>query len=182
MRVGKRGDLTAERLRGLLDYNPDTGVFTWRTRELRAGRMAQYDKTWNVRWAGRVAGCKYSKGRGSVYLEIVIDYVHHDAHRLAWLYVHGEHPKHQIDHRDRDGTNNAIANLRDVSTYVNSINKGLRSDNTSGRVGVRWVEKQARWLAQIHIGGRGIFLGYHNRFDDACAARAKAESVYQADK
>jgi HNH endonuclease len=75
-------ELTAERLRDLLHYAAETGMFTWKhTRCARAK-------------AGQRAGCKNDKR----YIIIRVDGRIHLAHRLAWLYVHGVWPKDQIDH------------------------------------------------------------------------------------
>ena len=71
--------LTAERLRQLLYYAPETGLFYWR---LSQGSVA----------AGTEAGTWHGNG----YRKIHINGVPHLAHRLAWLYVHGEHPTGEI--------------------------------------------------------------------------------------
>jgi hypothetical protein len=75
-------ELTAERLREVLNYNPGTGVFTWR---VQTGRRAP---------VGAIAGCITWYG----YIAIKIDCCRHLAHRLAWFYVTGAWPKDQIDH------------------------------------------------------------------------------------
>jgi hypothetical protein len=96
--------LTAERLRELLDYDPETGVFT---RRITTGR--------NRRWK---AGDKVS-GRPSAttgYLGIGIGKRRYAAHRLAWLWMTGEWPKNLMDHRDCDRTNNRWVNLREVGS------------------------------------------------------------------
>ena len=87
--------LTAERLRQLLDYSPETGLFYWR---VKRGSVA----------AGTEAGTWHGNG----YRKIHIDGVPHLAHRLAWLYVHGEHPTGEIDHRNGNPADNRISKLR----------------------------------------------------------------------
>lgn len=98
-------DITQERLRELVHYDPATGIFT-RTKD-----------HWCTK-AGEVAGTKNREGRlcfrvdGSLYL----------AHRLAWLYMHGVWPTGVIDHMNGDCADNRIANLRDVPRVVNQQN------------------------------------------------------------
>jgi hypothetical protein len=149
--------LTAERLRAVLRYEPETGVFTWR--HARRGVVA-----------GSIAGC-LSKESG--YVLICIDGCLYRAHRLAWLYVKRQWPPRLLDHRDRDRANNRWTNIRMADDKQNSENTSLRSDNESGIRGVAW--NRGRWRARIFSGGREIHLG---RFDDllsAAGARLAAE-------
>jgi len=147
-----RDILTAERLRSILSYDPETGIFTWK------------HKSRNT-WPGKVAGCK-NKALG--YIIIGIDGTEHYAHRLAWLYVYGTWPGGVIDHRDTDRSNNRIANLRDTSRSVNQQNiRKPRAHGTSGFLGVTWHKQTGRWKAQISVKGRNRHLGL---FDDPVEA------------
>jgi hypothetical protein len=78
--------LTAERLRAVLEYEPESGVFVWKPRA--------DNPQWNARYADRRAGCIDPDG----YRRIAIDGVRHRASRLAYLHVIGEHPADEIDH------------------------------------------------------------------------------------
>jgi hypothetical protein len=88
--------LTSERLRELVDYDTATGVFV---RRQRPGRGA---------CSGRVAG---SLNKRTGYIDIGVDGCSYLAHRLAWLYVHGEWPACYLSFRDGNKANVAIANL-----------------------------------------------------------------------
>ncbi len=123
--------LTQDRLRELLHYDPDTGVFTNRVKRSR--------KT----IAGAVAGC-LSRGRVVIRLDGRL----HLAHRLAWLYVHGRWPSMDVDHIDGNAQNNRLHNLRDVPHQVNIQNqRRARADNTVGLLGVS--KRGGKFLAQI---------------------------------
>lgn len=138
--------LTVGILRQLLDYDPATGVFTWKVTRPRAT-------------AGSVAGSISEKG----YRIIGLCGRLYKAHRLAWLYMRGEWPVDQIDHINGIKDDNRIANLRDVTNRVNAQNlKGPRSDNTSGFLGVRSQKtpKARKWTAKIVVDGRHVHLGY----------------------
>jgi hypothetical protein len=131
-------DLIAERLRQLLRYSPETGRFYWR---VSRGGVA----------AGTEAG---SRSQTHGYRVIGIDGAFHLAHRLAWLYVHGRHPG-EIDHINRNPTDNRIANLREISRRENSWNRAAR-----GRSGIKGVRARGRnWLARITGNGKEIHLG-----------------------
>lgn len=154
--------LTHERLTELLEYNQDTGEFTWKIR--KANRV-------NI---GDIAGTVYSPaGRNTSYRHIMIDGRGYRAHRLAWFYTYKEWPKQQIDHIDRDGLNNAISNLRDVSNGENQMNTGVPKNNTSGVKGVYWLKDRGQWASSIKVGGRTIRFGiFNNLFDAACARKS----------
>jgi len=135
--------LTAARLRELLHYDRATGVFTWRVRA--SSRAAAGDRAGFSREDGyRLIGID-----GRIYLE----------HRLAWLYVTGEWPVNDVDHRDRDPSNNKWRNLRAATHSQNHFNRAKPANNTSGYKGVVWHKKCQMWQAQIKREGRNHYLG-----------------------
>ena len=138
-----RDTLTQARLKELLHYDPDTGVFTWL---VNRGRKAK---------AGDRAGMITDKG----YNSICVEGLNHFAHRLAWLYVHGEHPSGIMDHINTVRSDNRISNLRIVTYQENAQNRIVaRSDNTSGFLGVaRMGHKFQSWITlpskkRLHLG------------------------------
>jgi hypothetical protein len=153
--------VTQDRLKELFDYAPQTGDFI----RILAVSSAK---------AGDVAGTIQGKG----YLGFNIDNRHYLAHRLAWLYMYGEWPKHQIDHIDGNKTNNRIENLRDVDNSENHRNTKVNSNSTTGILGVCWCSEANKWRAYIHIGGRQKRLGSFDDIADAAKARAEAEKKY----
>lgn len=82
--------LTAERLRSLIDYAPETGRFAWKPRNGRGGSWCNL-----TRHPG-----SFSKQTG--YLTIRVDKELYQAHRLAWLHHFGEWPHADIDHLNGD--------------------------------------------------------------------------------
>ena len=135
--------ITQQRLKQLLDYDPTTGIFTWK---VRRGGSAK---------AGSVAGCKKFDG----YNYIKIDDKPCAAHRLAWLFIHGKFPNDQIDHINGVRDDNRIENLRDVDQFTNARNIAKRNDNTSGITGVCWHKVRNKWESRINIDGRKLHLG-----------------------
>ena len=155
--------LTCEILRKFVNYDPNTGLLTWR---LRATRTAEPGKP-----LGSVVGKLPDKG----YIVITLFGTTYQAHRLAWLHYHGQFPEKQIDHIDHDRTNNKIANLRESSLHTNMKNKSLYTTNTTGYSGV--TLKGTSWLARIGVNGTKVLLGAFRTFDEAVAARKAAEKL-----
>ena len=160
-----RPELSAEYLRSILHYDPDTGIFTWKVRTSSRAK------------AGDTTGCPDGHG----YLLIRLQSRLHKAHRLAWFYVYGSWPNDQIDHINRNKTDNRIANLREVTNKQNQQNASKRSDNTSGHPGVSWYKRDSKWQARIKHNQKDTHLGYFENLEEAIAARKAAEKLYWAD-
>lgn len=163
--------ITADRLRECVDYDPDTGLFTWRDRPLSHFKRAQSHAAWRATCFGKPFGSILSTG----YRRAIIDGERYLEHRLAWFYVYGVWPEEQIDHLNGDRTDNRIANLRCVSNAENHRNLTLFRNNTSGVAGVRFDKRYGTWKAVIWDSGRPVHLGSFLRKDDAVAARRDAE-------
>jgi len=155
--------VTQHRLKEVLDYNPETGVFTWR-------------KTNNQINKGAIAGSPSSCG----YIRFTVDGMRYAAHRLAWLYVYGEYPETDIDHVNRIRSDNRISNLRTASRAENCQNASKRKSNSSGVVGVCWNIGHKKWQARIMHNGKSIHLGYYEKIEDAASARLSAKRKYHA--
>jgi HNH endonuclease len=146
--MSERGELTAERLRELLHYDPETGVFIRRVAVGRHGRCR----------AGTVAGRGVGEYRG-----IGIERKTYTAHRLAWLWVTGKWPECQIDHINCDPADNRWCNLREATQSQNQANRRVRqANNTSGFNGVRRYKGSKGWHARIRIEGEEKYLGCFN--------------------
>lgn len=167
-------EVTAETFRPVIDYDPDSGLFTWRER--------RGDHGWSRKNAGKQAGAISAHGKKDNvihYIRIRVFGQDFYAHRLAWLFVHGEWPaQSEIDHINGDTLDNRIANLRLASRADNGHNQGLRRNNKSGVKGVTWDAQRCRWYASITIDGKSKSLGRHEEFADAVAARRAAEEEY----
>jgi hypothetical protein len=153
--------VTQERLKKLLHYDSDTGVFTWNVSP-RSGMPA-----------GSVAGCL-----GQGYWLIRVDTVLYKRSRLAWLYMTGQWPINEIDHDNRVRSDDRWKNLRDLTPYKNSHNVGLKKNNTSGHMGVSWDKKYQKWESYIMLHRKKQHLGYFHHKEGAVQARKTAERIY----
>ena len=148
--------ISQAQLKEVLEYNPDTGLFTWK-------------KTFRNRVVvGSVAGCK-NKG----YIVIKINRKRHLAHRLAYLYMAGKFPENLIDHINHIRDDNRWTNLRDATTSQNQANRVKQKNNTSGYKGVRWNKTTKKWCARIRYMNKDIHIGVYTTPQEASEAYKK---------
>jgi hypothetical protein len=153
--------LTQERLKCLLSYDPETGIF----RHLRSGHGVR---------KGDIAGSSCD-GKVSSYWSMHIEGMRFYAHRLAWFYVHGEWPD-QIDHIDRNKRNNSILNLRVSTCSQNQINTiKISKPNKHGFRGVHFrPNRKKRYVAKITVNGKNSYLGCFDTAEEAHLAYVEA--------
>lgn len=146
--------VSRERVLELLDYDPETGIFTWR-----------------VRRSGVKFGSHAGRSSSSGYREIRIDGRRYSAHRLVWLVVHGTWPHDQIDHINGIRDDNRANNLREATRTENQRNSKIRVDNTIGYKGVTYHKASRKFRAQCqdHNGIR-MHLGLFSTVLEAAKA------------
>lgn len=147
--------MNQEQLKSLLDYDPETGVFTHRE---RPGRPR-----WNQTFAGKPAGGPTGSGD---YCRIGLNGKRYLAHRLAWLYVYGELPE-EVGHTNGDRSDNRIANL-----FASSRSDTLCRRAPWGKSGVRGIyfTPTGRCVVQVTRGGAHYRVGMFETLHDAVAA------------
>lgn len=149
--------VTRQEVLQLLDYNPETGSFRWKT---SVGRVSK----------GSIAGCVHSDN----YAYIGINRKHYLSHRLAWLVCKGSWPAADIDHINGVKSDNRISNLRAVSKAENqqAIVKAQKN-NVTGLAGVSPCH--GKFLARIVADGVLHRLGRFDTPEQARAAYLKAK-------
>ncbi|TFH85270.1 HNH endonuclease [Billgrantia azerbaijanica] len=166
-------EITPEIVRELLHYDPETGVFTWRKRDRCWFNADQPWKTWNSRFAELRAGQVWtSPDTGYQCRRIRILGQARAEHRIAWLYMTDKPLPPQIDHENRDGTDNRWCNLRASNFTENHRNISMSSRNTSGITGVYWNKERGKWQANCKINDKTKYLGRFDDLDDAARAVA----------
>lgn len=152
-------NLTAERLRELLHYNPDTGIFT---------RLVG-------KWRNYPVGYRNKFG----HICITIEPYRLLAHRVAWIYMTSEWPKYNIDHIDGNPSNNIFSNLRDVPQQINLQNiREAQKNSISGIAGIRRSGK--KWTAAIYYDGKSHYLGMFSTSDEAYSAYIKEKRLHHS--
>lgn len=156
--------LSVEALRACLAYDPLTGIFTAKSTTGHRGRHK----------AGRVVG---GVSKQSGYVRISVAGRLYQAHILAWVYVHGEWPVFQIDHRDTVRSHNWLSNLRPATPLQNGQNRRSAAKNSkSGILGVSWSKSGNAWVSYIKAGAVREYLGLFESKDEAANAYQAAKA------
>jgi len=143
--------ITAKHVREMFDYNPEDGHLRWKKRAARRVVI------------GAIAGSL----RGG-YRVVMVHGRHCYAHRLIWLWVHGEWPMVMIDHINGIKDDNCLLNLREATRSENLANQ-FRKDGLKGV----WRNRK-RWSARINKDGVRHHLGNFLTPELAHAAYCKA--------
>lgn len=158
--LDKIADLDLDRLHEVLDYDPETGVFTWR---VNLSPRCRKD---------RPAGSKTSGG----YLRIGIDGKQHFSHHLAWFHFYGVIAENELDFKNLDKSDVRIANLREATRAENSRNVGRKASNSTGFKGVATFNSPRNlkhYRSSIRAGGKRIHLGQFDTAEEAYEAYCK---------
>jgi HNH endonuclease len=143
---------TADKLREAVDYDPETGLFYW-----KSGKPVTL----------------HSQTRG--YKQIKIFDQLRMAHRLAWLWVHGKWPDGVIDHINGVTSDNRLENLRDVTQSENLRNRTKVNKNSqSGYPGVYPSSPRGKWRAVVVVDGKHT---YHGTYEDPELAYKIARAI-----
>jgi hypothetical protein len=152
-------DLTAEYVRSILDYDPETGEFRWKVNRGKNHTISE------------IAGTTTKAG----YRMISIWKVRYLAHRLAWLMVTNKWPKQQIDHMNHDRSDNRWENLREATPAQNQQNRQAKKPNVLFKgVHPDTRNPQRPWFAYITVNGQRHMLGYFATPEEAALAYNKA--------
>jgi hypothetical protein len=160
-----------ETLRKLLDYDPETGILTWKPRtaemfEADERRSAEHRcNNWNSLYAGKRAFSgitNFGYCKGDIFKNRYL------AHRIIFVMQTGRPPTADIDHINGNRSDNRWVNLRPASRSQNNKNRSSSLKASSQFMGVSVTRD--RWHASIKVDGRKHCIG--NFLDETEAARA----------
>lgn len=158
-------------LRQLIDYNPNTGILTWKFRDKKFCKSSHDQARWNKRFCGKTAGLIAKDGYGVI---CIFDN-QYKSHRICWYLYYGAAPNGQIDHVNGQKSDNRIRNLRDVSARENALNRKIYSTNKSGYIGVS-QNVSGKWVAHISTKEKRVYLGKFNCVTAAAIRRLQAQN------
>jgi|13_taG_2_1085334.scaffolds.fasta_scaffold22728_6 hypothetical protein len=179
--------LPAETLHEYFSYDEDTGYLFWKERPRHHFKTTKAMRISHTRTSGKRAGYVHNScqkkfidvGRRPYFSRLIHlnGYIYKE-HRIIWALLYKEWPDFDIDHINGDSTDNRISNLRKADKVLNGKNLPLRSDNTSGTVGVHFSKVLDKWVARISDKGEDIYLGHFSNKDEAVLVRKEAEIKY----
>lgn len=151
--------ITHDELLTLLDYSPETGVFTWLQ---RVGNIA-------------IVGCRAGGYEAEGYRRIKIKRRTYKEHRLAWFYFYGAWPTKDIDHINGCKDDNRIDNLREATQKENHQNRKSNKNSTSKYLGVSLDTNSGKYKVGITVNQKRTHIGYFANEEDAYAAYCEAK-------
>lgn len=158
-------------LRERLDYCILTGKFWWKY-------APGQPREWNTKFAGKEALTALSNGYRAGRLTHNKVRYQIRAHRAAWAHFYGYWPDDTVDHINHNRSDNCIGNLRSATSHDQNLNLSMDRRNQTGHAGVHWRERSQGWEAVIRFHQENIYLGYFKCYEDAVAARKRAEIYY----
>lgn len=163
-----------ETVREFVDFDADTGIFYWKHRDKKWFKTLRAYSAWNAKNAGNAAGTLKSDG----YVRIRFFREQYAAHRLAWLLVTGKDPaRDEIDHFDRNRSNNKISNLRLATDSQNAQNRLRGYISKTGVSGV-YQSPNGKFYVQIKCQGKTFHLGIFETIEEATNARERGLAKY----
>jgi hypothetical protein len=165
-----------EYLHQCFSYDANDGTLTWQHRPCMHFATETEYKRWNATWPRKPAGT--IAGSGHIYIKI--NKTLFAAHRIIWKMMTGEDPPSELDHKNRDRTDNRWANLRQATREENARNKTRYQNNTSGFKGVRvtHLTYPHPYQARIRVNGNLIHLGSFRTAQEAQKTYAAAAKHY----
>lgn len=139
------------RMKDFLQYNHETGVFTWKRVTSKRVKVGQE--------AGRI--------NNAGHIGIGFEGSRWQAHRLAVAFIEGSlSGELEIDHKDQNKINNRYMNLRKATKQQNSCNRGSPRNNTSGVKGMSFNINAGKWEGYVHFNSKKYYLGLFTLEED----------------
>jgi len=140
-------------------YDPQTGILRWRERPESHFFTNSKHKRFNTLSAGKEVGTTDGQGYKVVRLTYEGKHKSYRVHRICYALMNGDTTQ-IVDHINGNRQDNRANNLRAVEPRVNVANQS--KPKREGLKGAYWDKFKGRWLAQISINYRKVYLGRYN--------------------
>ncbi|SRR6266705_719468 len=87
----------------------------------------------------------------------------------------------EVDHKNHNWIDCRKENLRLITLQQNRFNREIRTNNTSGYIGVFYNRKNKNWCAQITVNKKRFHLGYFQDKEKAAKVRDEAAKKYHGE-
>ena len=151
----------------LFRYDYETGVLYWRWRV-------------NSRVPKTLEAGTQRKSSSDGYLNVSVNGRLYPVHRVVMLMCYGFCGEGlEVDHINHVRNDNRLVNLRFVTHRGNMRNKSVSSKSTTGVTGVSFLKARKKYIAQIGVNRKLIYLGMFETLEEAAAARAEANLKFK---
>lgn len=154
--------ITQEYAKQLFDLK--NGQLVWKVQKAQRNKI------------GSVAGT-VSKKDG--YTRVIVDGKSYLAHRIVFLIENGYMPK-EIDHINRDKTDNSVNNLRACDRYQNALNKNLYKNNKTKIRNVH-IHSCGKYEVSFRRKNKNIYIGLFDNLELAELVAIEAASKLKAE-
>lgn len=158
-------------------YNKETGKLSWKERPKEHFATAKGRRLFNTRFAERKAGTPHSCGYEQIMLtlpnkkrELFL------VHRIIWEMHNGPiHKGLDIDHIDRNRSNNKIENLR-LATRSQNLQNSAYERGVCALPGVSYDKRRKKkpYYSRVRFNGKPLYLGVFSTAEEAHLAWKKA--------
>jgi len=113
------------------------------------------------------------------YLDVTLNGYKYRLHRIIWAW-HFDRPEigMDIDHINKNKSDNRIENLRVVTRSQNLHNQVARRGNKGGCVGVCFVKSKGYWQVTFCVDYKQVYLGSKHDYFEACCLRKSYEAKH----
>jgi hypothetical protein len=154
-------------------YDNFSGILFWKENPEKSSQ-------WNAKYSNKkVATPKNDKGYHIIKLNYDGKRYNLTEHRVVWALIKNEWPRHTIDHKDNNKSNNKIDNLRIATVGENNKNKPSTKNSTSKYKGVSWKTKENKWYVAVRVNGKSTHFGvFYDEIEAALAYNQAAKKYH----
>lgn len=163
--------LTMDYLRQCFRYAD--GKLFWKKRPLSHFKNQHGMNIWNAKYAGKEAGNESGEIKWRRWM-VRINRQSFYRYHVIWALFHERWPTALIDHKNHNGLDDVISNLREATHLQNTVNSRLSCKNTSGFKGVSYKSDRDKWRARIRVKGKETTLGYYTTKEEAYSVYCEA--------